>query len=71
VEEKREREEGKQELDRAAVPPVGRKRGGDAKRGDKAEGEERYMEFPKGLCVISENCRDLFIKPKFPVDLKP
>jgi hypothetical protein len=26
-------------LDRAAVPPVGRKRGGDARGGDKAKGE--------------------------------
>jgi hypothetical protein len=44
------------------VPPVGRKREADARGGDKAEGEERYMEFPKGLCVISENCRGFSVK---------
>jgi hypothetical protein len=43
--------------------PVGQDRA-DARGGDKAEGEERLMEFPKGLCIISENCRDLFVKLK-------
>jgi hypothetical protein len=27
--------------------------------------EERRMEFPKGLYVKFENCRDLFVKQNF------
>jgi hypothetical protein len=33
--------------------------------------EEGRMEFPKDLYVIIENGRDLVVKQKFPVDLKP
>jgi hypothetical protein len=33
--------------------------------------EEGQMEFPKGLCAISENCRDLSVKYKFHINLKP
>jgi hypothetical protein len=28
------------------------------------------LVFPKGLYAIWKNCRDLFVKLKFPVDLK-
>jgi hypothetical protein len=31
---------------------------------------ERGMEFPKDLCAILENCRDLSVKHKFPITLK-
>jgi hypothetical protein len=30
---------------------------------------EREIGFPKDLCVISENCRDLFVKHKFLINL--
>jgi hypothetical protein len=28
---------------------------------------EREKRFPKDLCTISENCRDLFVKQNFPL----
>jgi hypothetical protein len=34
---------------------------------DKAEREERGMDFPKDLCVISENCKGLSVKQNFPL----
>jgi hypothetical protein len=33
--------------------------------------EEEQMDFPKGLNANLENCRDLFVKQNFPIDLKP
>jgi hypothetical protein len=31
----------------------------------------RELGFPKDLCVILENCRDLSVKHKFHINLKP
>jgi hypothetical protein len=39
-------------------------------RGRKNRGE-REIRFPKDLCINLENCRDLSIKHKFPINLKP
>jgi hypothetical protein len=62
-----EREEEQKEWSREVLPAKKqKKRQGE----DKAEGEnegERGLEFPKDLCVIFENCRDLFVKQNFPL----
>jgi hypothetical protein len=47
---------------------VGRKRKGARKKKNRGEGEKR---FPKDLCTILENCRDLSVKHKFSINLKP
>jgi hypothetical protein len=44
------------------MPAVRRKRKGAWIRESREEG---HMEFPKGLCAISENYRDLSVKHKF------
>jgi hypothetical protein len=58
-------------LDRAAVPPVGRKRGGDARGGvkqrEKKNRRGREKELPKDLCTNLENCKGLSIKQNFPL----
>jgi hypothetical protein len=47
-------------------PPVGKKDGSESKnRGG------REIEVPKDLCANSENCRDLSVKHKFLINLKP
>jgi hypothetical protein len=45
--------------------------GGEERDWIRKSREEGQVGFSKGVCVISGNCRDLFVKPKFPVDLKP
>jgi hypothetical protein len=45
--------------------------GEDKRERERKNREEREMGFPKDLCVNLENCRDLFVKHKFPVTLKP
>jgi hypothetical protein len=45
--------------------------GGEERDRIRKSREEGQVGFSKGVCIISENCRDLFVKPKFPVDLKP
>jgi hypothetical protein len=64
-EEKQGERKEKEHLDGAA--------GEEKKRGARIREsrEEGQMEFPKGLCAILENCRDLFVKHKFPINLKP
>jgi hypothetical protein len=47
------------------VLPVGNKKKGDARI--RKRREERQLDFPKGLYVKSENCRDLFVKQNFPL----
>jgi hypothetical protein len=61
----RGREEEKKHLDGAA--------GEEKKRGTRIREsrEEGQMEFPKGLCANLENCRDLSVKHKFLINLKP
>jgi hypothetical protein len=49
------------------MPPVGRKRKGARKKKNR-EGEKG---FPKDLCANLENCRDLSVKHKFLINLKP
>jgi hypothetical protein len=46
---------------------------GEKKRGARIRESrgERHMEFSKDLCAISENCRGLSVKHKFPIKLKP
>jgi hypothetical protein len=54
--------------EREKCPARERKRESN-RRGTEEEGGG--LDFPMDLCAISENCRDLFVKQKFPVDLKP
>jgi hypothetical protein len=68
----RGKEAGGIPLDRGAAGQGTKKCQGE----DKAERErknrgEREKELPKDLCVILENCRDLFVKHKFHINLKP
>jgi hypothetical protein len=63
VEEKTEREREREKC-------LARERKRESNRGVTEE-EGGGLDFPKDLCVILENCRDLFVKQKFPVDLKP
>jgi hypothetical protein len=48
------------------LPLVGRKRGEDARGGDKAKGEikqrRKGIRTSKDLSAKLENCRDLFVK---------
>jgi hypothetical protein len=37
----------------------------------RTEREEGELGFPKDLCVNLENCRDLSVKHKFHINLKP
>jgi hypothetical protein len=62
--EGRERE-GKRGILLELLPVGGKKKKGDARIRKKRE--EGQMKFPKGLYVISENCRDLFVKQNFPL----
>jgi hypothetical protein len=51
------------------LPLVGQeKRKGARIRKNREEGQ---MEFPKDLCAISENYRDLSVKHNFLINLKP
>jgi hypothetical protein len=50
------------------VPPVGRKRRGAREKRNRGEREKR---LPKDLCVNLENYRDLSVKYKFLINLKP
>jgi hypothetical protein len=45
------------------LPPVGKKKKGDARI--RKRREEGQMEFPKGLYAISENCKGLSVKHNF------
>jgi hypothetical protein len=62
-------EERKNEREKERDVPARERKRKPNRRG--IEGEEGGMDFPKDLCAISENCRDLFVKQIFPIDLKP
>jgi hypothetical protein len=68
VEAERERGEGKQELDGAAGAAGGKKKGkqtlGKEIRKNRGEGG---MDFPKDLCVNTENYKGLSVKQNFPL----
>jgi hypothetical protein len=53
-------------LDRCATS--GKKRKPNRGRTKREEGE---IGFPKDLCAILENCRDVSVKHKFSINLKP
>jgi LDH2 family malate/lactate/ureidoglycolate dehydrogenase len=55
---KRERERGTARIETPGEDKTDR---------DRKNKEERGLEFPKDLCVISKNCRDLFVKQNFPL----
>jgi hypothetical protein len=57
-EEEKERERG---TARTETP------GEDKTDRERKNREERELEFPKDLCIISKNCRDLFVKQNFPL----
>jgi hypothetical protein len=62
-------EERKNEREKERDVPARERKRKPNRRG--TEGEEGGMDFSKDLCAISENCRDLFVKKIFPIDLKP
>jgi hypothetical protein len=41
------------------------------KNGERKNRGGREIELPKDLCVNLENCRDLSVKHKFLINLKP
>jgi hypothetical protein len=61
-------------LDRVAVPPVERKRGEDARGGDKAKGEVKQrrkgIKTSQGRKRKIRKLQGLVCKVNFPVDLK-
>jgi hypothetical protein len=61
---RRGREAGEKE-----APPVEEEK--KETRGRKRNRGEREKRLHKDLCAILENCRDLSIKHKFPINLKP
>jgi hypothetical protein len=68
--ESREKEDRPVDKDGAekSVPPVRKRRKSNRERTEREEGE---LGFPKDLYINSENCRDLFVKQNFPIDLEP
>jgi hypothetical protein len=51
-----------------AAASGGRKEGNAREKRNRGEREKR---LPKDLCAILENCRDLSVKHKFHINLKP
>jgi hypothetical protein len=65
---KENRERGRKRRIWIELPPVGKENEGAPGRRNRGEGG---MDFPKDLCANLENLRDLSVKHKFHMNLKP
>jgi hypothetical protein len=52
-------------------PPVGEERDQIKEEQREENGGGREIGFPKDICTNLENCRDLSVKHKFHINLKP
>jgi hypothetical protein len=62
-----EREGGRGKAPRKRHRPWGKRK--DTRERENRGGRE--IGFPKDLCANLENCKDLCVKPKFLINLKP